>query len=96
VTPLTYAIARRFVRVKTYGMVNLVAGRAIVPELIQDRFTAEAVADEAVSLLTDRARADRMRADLAGVRQQLGAPGASRRAAQAVLDVARSAASARL
>jgi lipid-A-disaccharide synthase len=96
VAPLTYAIARRFVRVKTYGMVNLVAGRAIVPELIQDRFTAEAVADEAVSLLTDRARADRMRADLAGVRQQLGAPGASRRAAQAVLDVARSAASARL
>ena len=35
-SPLTYAIGRAFVRVTTYGMVNLVAGRPIVPELIQD------------------------------------------------------------
>lgn len=84
-SPLTYAIGRAFVKVATYGMVNLVAGRTIVPELIQDRCTPDAVAHEAVSLLTDRARADTMRRELAEVRSRLGAPGASRRAAEAIL-----------
>ena len=75
-SPLTYTVGRSVVRVSTYGMVNLVAGRTIVPELIQDRFTPEAVAREAVSLLTDRARADAMRRDLAEMRS---APRRSRR-----------------
>ena len=83
--PVTYALGRRLVRLRTYGMVNLVAGRTIVPELIQDRLTPETVAEEAVSLLTNRARADAMRAALAEVRHRLGEPGASHRAAQAVL-----------
>ncbi len=74
-------------RVGTYGMVNLVAGRRIVPELIQDQFTAENVAGETVGLLTDRTRADTMRRDLAEVRARLGAPGASRRAAEAVIQL---------
>ena len=85
-SPATYALARRFVRVGTYGMVNLVAGRTVVPELIQDRLTPEAVSREVVSLLTDRPRADAMRLDLADVRARLGGPGASERAAKAVLD----------
>jgi lipid-A-disaccharide synthase len=70
-------------------MVNLVAGRTVVPELIQDAFTPDAVAREAVSLLTDRARIEQMERDLAEVRARLGGPGASARAARAVLDVAR-------
>jgi lipid-A-disaccharide synthase len=82
---LTYALGRRFVRVSSYGMVNLIAGRSIVPELIQSDCTAERIAREAIALLTDRARADAMRRDLAGVRDALGAPGASRRAAEAIL-----------
>jgi lipid-A-disaccharide synthase len=82
---LTYAIGRAFVKLQTYGMVNLVAGRTVVTELIQDAMTADAVAREAISLLTDRARADRMRHDLAEVRTRLGGPGASARAAAAVL-----------
>jgi len=86
-SPMTYRIGRSFVRVRQYAMVNLVAGRSIVPELVQDGFTAEAVARETVSLLTDRTRADAMRRDLAQVRDALGAPGASRRAAKAVLGV---------
>jgi lipid-A-disaccharide synthase len=85
VSPLTYAIGKPFVKVDTYGMVNLVAGARIVPELVQHALTPDAVADEAVSLLTDRARASAMRAALAGVRAKLGGPGASRRAAEAVL-----------
>ena len=85
---LTYAIGRQFVRVPAYGMPNLIAGRQIVPELIQDQFTAGNVARETVSLLTDTARADRIRADLADVSRALGEPGASLRVARTVLDVA--------
>lgn len=90
-SPLTYRLGKPFVRVDTYGMVNLVAGRRIVAELIQDGFTPETVADETVHLLTDEMRAGQMRAALRDVREKLGAPGASRRAAEAVLRVARGA-----
>jgi len=87
--PLTFAIGRRFVRVHSYGMVNLVAGEPVVPELIQDAFTPESVARETVILLTDEPRAAGMRRALAGVRARLGAPGASARAAAAVLALAK-------
>jgi len=86
-SPLTYCLGRRLVKLDTFGMVNLIAGERIVPELIQDRFTPEAVADEAISMLTDPARAARVREGLARVRARLGGPGASRRAAQAILEV---------
>jgi lipid-A-disaccharide synthase len=84
-SPVTFAIGRAFVRVHTYGMVNLVAGRPIVPELIQESFTPEAVARETLALCTNSARAAEMKDALAGVRERLGAPGASARAAAAVL-----------
>jgi len=58
-----------------------------VPELIQDAFTPETVAREAVSMLADRARAGTIREGLARVRARLGGPGASRRAAEAILKV---------
>jgi lipid-A-disaccharide synthase len=88
-SPLTYRLGRPFVKVDTFGMANLIAGRRVVPELIQDDCTPDRVAGEALALLTDRARADAMRRDLREVRQKLGAPGASARAAAAVLAVAR-------
>jgi lipid-A-disaccharide synthase len=89
VSPLTYLLARQLVTVDTFGMVNLIAGEKIVPELIQDALTPDAVASEAISLLTDRARHARIREGLARVRQRLGGPGASRRAAEAILAVIR-------
>ena len=88
-SPLTYRLGKPFVHVDTYAMANLVAGERIVPELIQDAFTPEAVADEALKVLTDPAHATRVRESLRRVRSRLGTPGASRRAAQAVLEVAR-------
>jgi lipid-A-disaccharide synthase len=88
VSPVTHVLGRRLVRVSTYGMVNLVAGRSVVPELIQGAFTASRVAAEVVSLLTNPARAAAMQRDLADVRDRLGEPGASQRAARAVLAVA--------
>jgi lipid-A-disaccharide synthase len=88
-SPLTYRLGKPFVRVDTYAMANLVAGRRVVPELIQDALTPEAVAREAIDILTNGARASRMRAELREVRQRLGDPGASRRAAAAVMNVVR-------
>lgn len=87
VSPLTYQLGRRLVRVDAIGMVNLIAGEKIVPELIQEAFTPDAVASEAVSMLTDRARADAIRRGLARVRAELGGAGASRRAAEAILKI---------
>jgi len=83
--PLSYQLARRVVRLDTIGMVNLIAGEKIAPELVQDAFTPEAVAREAIAMLTDRERAARIRAGLAAVRARLGGSGASRRAAEAIL-----------
>ena len=87
-SPLTYRLGRPFVRVNTFAMANLVAGRQVVPELMQDDFTPDAVAQQALPLLEDRRTAEAMRADLRTVRAKLGTPGASRRAAEAVLAVA--------
>jgi lipid-A-disaccharide synthase len=88
VSPLTYRLGKPFVKLDTYAMVNLVAGRRIVPELIQMDFTAERVAHEAIALLTDPDRYARTRDALRDVCQRLGTPGASGRAADAILEVA--------
>ena len=88
-SPLTYWMGRRFVRVNAFGMVNLVAEKPIVPEFLQEAFTPEAVAGEAVRFLTDETHAATTRAELRTVREKLGGAGASRRAAEQVLDVVR-------
>ena len=84
-SPVTYQLARRLVRVPSIAMANLIAGEPIVPELVQDAFTPDAVAREAIAMLTDPGRSARIRDGLARVRERLGGPGASRRAADAIL-----------
>jgi lipid-A-disaccharide synthase len=66
---LTFAIGRRLVKVKNYGMVNLIAGREIVPELIQSSFTPENVVKELNRLIPDGASRAEMIRDL----QKVGA-----------------------
>jgi len=88
--PLTYRLCRRFVQVDAFGMVNLVAQRKVVPELLQDEFTPEAVARVATRFLTDQEHAASTRANLRAVRDALGGRGASRRAATQVMDVVNS------
>jgi lipid-A-disaccharide synthase len=56
-SPLSYHLLRRLVKIETIGMVNLIAGERLVPELVQNAFTPDAVAREAVSMLTDPVRA---------------------------------------
>ena len=89
-SPTTYRLGKGLARVDMYAMVNLIAGRRIVVELIQDDCTPEAVTSEAVRILTDQPYRVEMIAALDDVRQKLGGPGASDRAAEAVLDVVHS------
>ncbi len=88
VGPITYAVGKPLVHLDTYAMVNLVAGARVVPELIQDEFTPEAASTGALRVLLDPEHAAKVKADLAAVRSKLGTAGASRRAAEAVIETA--------
>jgi lipid-A-disaccharide synthase len=84
VAPITAWIARRLVRTPYFAMVNLIAGKQIVPELIQDNFTPGRVAQEVERLLDSPEARDEMRRELAVVRERLGPPGAIDRAADII------------
>ena len=77
---LTYQIARRLVDLDVIGMTNIIAGRKIVPELIQRDASPEAITRETVRIMNDRPGYDRMVSDLHDVRRQLGPGDAARRA----------------
>jgi lipid-A-disaccharide synthase len=81
VAPATAFILRRLVHTPFFSMVNLVAGRPVVPELMQDDFTPAAVAAEVRRLLESSAAREEMKSGLAGVRASLGTGGAIERAA---------------
>lgn len=84
VSRLTAAIARRMVKTPFFTMVNLIAGRQVAPELIQESFTAEAVESELLKLLNSREARERQRVGLAEVRSKLGEGGAIERAAEII------------
>ena len=89
---LTYAAARRLVKIPHIGLVNVVAGRQVAPEFVQGALQANAVAD-ALEPLLDREGTERaqMVGELARVRDSLGTPGAARRVATMALELAASA-----
>jgi lipid-A-disaccharide synthase len=80
----TAALARWLVHTRTFAMVNLIAGRKIVPELIQNDFTSARVAAEVRRLLEDPAAVREMKSHLAEIRTRLGSGGAIERAAEAI------------
>jgi lipid-A-disaccharide synthase len=84
VTPLTALLAKPLVRTAHFSMVNLIAGREVVPELIQDACTPDRIARETLRLLEDPAATAAIRSALAEVRRKLGPPGAVERAAEAI------------
>jgi lipid-A-disaccharide synthase len=81
VAPVTASILRHMVRTAFIAMVNLIGGRLVCPELIQDDFTPEAVEREARRVLESPAARDEMKAGLAEVRAKLGPGSAIERAA---------------
>jgi lipid-A-disaccharide synthase len=82
--PLTASIARLLVRTPMFAMVNLIAGRQVVPELVQQDFTPERLANEAIRLLDAPETRAEMRRGLAEIREKLGPPGAVERAADMI------------
>jgi len=85
VHPLTYEVGRRLVKVKHLSMVNVLANEEVVPELLQDKFQPAAVAQQALSLLSNQERRETMKKRVAEIVSTLGEPGASQRAAEAIL-----------
>lgn len=82
---LTYAVARLLIKIPYIGLVNIVAGRRIVPEFIQHDMTVKHLVPEALRLLHNPQLLEDMRRSFQDVREALGDPGASRRAAECVL-----------
>jgi lipid-A-disaccharide synthase len=74
VTALSWTLGRFLVRVPFYSMVNLVAGRRIVPELMQDAASGENLAAEVIGLLENAARRSEMKRNLAEVASKLASP----------------------
>ena len=85
VSPLSYLLGRIMIRVSYISLVNLIAGREIVPELIQNEVSPEKVAHEVVAMLTGEGRLDTVRRELSVVRKRLGVGGATERVADLAL-----------
>jgi len=81
VAPLTYALARRLVSVPFVGLPNVIAGRAVVPELLQGDATGAAIAAAATRFLDDAGLRATTATTLTAIREQLGGGGAARKAA---------------
>lgn len=87
VSALSYWLARMLIRLKHISLVNLIAEKEVVPELLQGGATAEAIAAQATAILEDGEMFSRIRAGLLEVRHRLGDSGASDRAAAIALDM---------
>jgi lipid-A-disaccharide synthase len=85
--PLTYQLGKRLVKIDFFSLVNLIAGYAAVPELLQHDVTAENIAAELTAIITLPARKQKMKRALKEVRDRLGDSGASEKAATAALQL---------
>ncbi|MFA5072407.1 MAG: lipid-A-disaccharide synthase [Nitrospirota bacterium] len=84
---LSYIIGRMLVYVKQIGLINIVAGEQVAPELVQHKATPKNIADAMTAILEDPEQHQRMRNQLIGIRKRLGDGGTSARVASVVLDV---------
>lgn len=84
---LTYEIARRIITVRHIAMPNIMAGQAIYPEFIQNQVQPDKLAQEAIDLLRNTSRRQQIKEQLRKIVESLGAPGAARRAAEAIVRI---------
>ena len=82
---LTYLIGKRLVTIPYIGLVNILAEEPLVPEMIQEQANPQNIAREALSILGDQTRQRMMKEKFQALRQSLGNPGASKRAAEKIL-----------
>lgn len=86
--PLTYFLGKLLVKIPNYGLPNIVAGRQVVPELIQNDANPDKIAAETLDILTNKDLYQTMKSNLSEVKAKLGNAGAVKRAAEVVLEVA--------
>ena len=84
VSPLTYLLGKLLIKVKNIGMVNIIAEKTVVPELIQGDLHPEKIASTVVRIFQSPSTLKEMRKELIKVREKIGTPGASRRAARII------------
>jgi lipid-A-disaccharide synthase len=87
VSPLSYRLGKALIKVKHIGLVNLIAEREIVPELIQDQANPEMIAETVMKLVNTPSALDAIRLAYGDVRYRLGGPGASARVADIALNM---------
>ncbi len=87
--PLTYAIGRRLVKVEHIGLANIVAGRGVVREFIQEEASPENLAGEILRILEDPGYRQAIRDGLATVRERMGEGGCSERVAGMASEMSR-------
>jgi lipid-A-disaccharide synthase len=83
----SYFIGKMVINVDHIGLVNIIAGKTVVPELIQDDANAEKIAAEIINILTNRERLLDIKSQLSEIRGRLGSPGAAERAARLACDM---------
>jgi lipid-A-disaccharide synthase len=84
-SPVTFFIGRLLVDVPFIGLVNFVAGKKVVPELVQHQLEAQPLEQILLQLLFDRSFADTMRSELSVIQEKLGSSGASHRVAEGII-----------
>jgi lipid-A-disaccharide synthase len=87
-SPLTFALGKMLVRVPHIGLVNIVSGSEVVPELLQNRMTPRSIVAAVSRILTDVAYNRSVRERLIALREKLGTPGASARVAANIIALA--------
>jgi len=85
VSPFSYRLGKKLLRLDYIGMPNIIANREIVPELIQDKAVSENIYKTVMSLLTKPHILNNIRVELKYVKEKLGPPGALERTAELVL-----------
>ncbi|OEU64672.1 MAG: lipid-A-disaccharide synthase [Desulfobacterales bacterium PC51MH44] len=85
VSPVSYWLGRSMIRVKHIGLANLIAGKEIVPELLQDEASPGRIAETVFKMLSDAPGLERLRLELLSIRDAMGGSGASERVADIAL-----------
>ena len=89
VSTLSYYIGKMLINVNNIGLVNIIAGKTIVPEFIQDEATAANMAEKISDILANSSKMDKIKQELSRVRGNLGSPGAAARTARLVYEMIR-------
>jgi lipid-A-disaccharide synthase len=83
----SYYVGKMIIHVDHIGLVNIIAGKTVVPELIQKDATPKNIAAEIIDILTNKTRMEDIKAELSKIRSALGSPGATERAARLAFDM---------